>query len=55
MGKEINQIDIKTNKVIKTFKTVNDVFRELGKTMEEIFVLFVKIKETPHLGINGNL
>lgn len=31
MGKEINQIDIKTNKVIKTFKTVNDVFRELGK------------------------
>ena len=31
MGKKLNQIDIKTNKVIKTFNTVNDAFRELNK------------------------
>jgi hypothetical protein len=31
-GKKVNQIDIKTNKIIKTFNTINDAFRELNKT-----------------------
>lgn len=31
-GKKVNQIDIKTNEIIKTFDTINDAFRELNKT-----------------------
>jgi hypothetical protein len=30
-GKKVNQIDIDTNKIIKTFDSVNDAFRELNK------------------------
>ena len=30
-GKKVNQIDINTNKIIKTFDSVNDAFRELNK------------------------
>jgi hypothetical protein len=30
-GKKVNQINIETNKIIKTFNTVNDAYRELNK------------------------
>ena len=30
-GKKVNQINIKTNEIIKTFDTLNDAFRELNK------------------------
>jgi hypothetical protein len=30
-GKKVNQINIETNKIIKTFNSVNDAFRELNK------------------------
>ena len=30
-GKRINQIDIKTNKILKTYNSMNDVFNELNK------------------------
>lgn len=32
MGKKINQIDIKSNKIIKTFNTVKDAFNSFGKS-----------------------
>lgn len=32
LGKKINQIDKETNKIIKTFNSMQDVYRELGKT-----------------------
>ncbi len=30
-GKKVNQIDMETNKIIKTFNSINDAFRELNK------------------------
>ena len=30
-GKKVNQIDIKTNKIIRSFNSVNDAYRELNK------------------------
>jgi hypothetical protein len=30
-GKKVNQIDMETNKIIKTFDSINDAFRELNK------------------------
>lgn len=30
-GKKVNQIDIKTNKIIKSFDSINDAYRELNK------------------------
>ena len=35
-GKKVQQIDIKTNKVIKTYDSIRQVYRELGKIQGHI-------------------
>lgn len=58
LSKTINQINIDTGEIIKTFSSIKDAYYELGKKIllvEEIFPLVVTETEKLHSVINGNM
>ena len=58
LSKTINQINIDTGEIIKTFSSIKDAYYELEKKIllvEEIFPLVVTETEKLHSVINGNM
>ena len=53
-GKKVNQIDINTNKIIKTFDSINDAFKELNKNYGANIRLVCEGKRKSAFGFKWN-